>query len=312
MAFNEIWWKIALLLLGSYLFGNINFALLISKFKKQDIRGKGSGNPGTMNMLRNFGVKLGALTLALDVLKGLLPTMAGWLLFKGKYTLGGFEWGMLMQYAAGFAAVLGHIFPMYLRFKGGKGVATTIGIFMYVRPLVAVAAFVLMLLYIYRFEFGSVGSLLFVTFMCIFEMSLIKTAFGVYPEVTALYCILFMLGFMSYFAHRSNIKRLIMGMENRTPLRQIIATYRRRVEKKRKKKVYKLGKKMTKIERKLQELRGGEYEENAAEKDLESDPHSSLEVIDSESGAIDFESEVIDSETESAHAETDNKENDIE
>ena len=242
MTLYDMWWKLVLLASCSYFVGNINFALILSRFQKKDIREQGSGNPGTMNMLRNFGLKLGILTLVLDVVKGFVPTMIGFLVFDGKMSESNFNWGILTQYIAGLSTVIGHIFPVTMKFKGGKGVATTIGLFMFVQPLVTVAMFVVIFLYIYRYEFGSVGSLIIVTFMSIFEIVLYYIEYGssYYPELAALFIMIFFLCFLSYFAHRENIKRLLLGIENRTPLRQMIEKYRAHAQKKQIKKQLKL------------------------------------------------------------------------
>ncbi len=228
--FAEIWWQILLLAIGSYLVGNVNFAILISKLKKKDIREQGSGNPGTMNMLRNFGIKIGLLTLILDALKGFLPTLAGKLIFAGMAAPNGFCWSDLTAFLCGLFAVIGHIFPVFLGFKGGKGVATTIGIFVCMQPLTAIALFLLMLIYIYKFEYGSVGSMLFVTCLSIIEFIYYAVKyqdnFGV--ESGMLYVVLALLCFLCYFAHRSNIKRLIRGKENRTKLKDMIAKFLKR------------------------------------------------------------------------------------
>lgn len=227
VSFSEIWWKVLLLVIGSYLLGNINFAILISKLMKKDIRQQGSGNPGTMNMLRNFGIKIGLLTLFLDALKGFLPTLAGKLLFAGLETTNGFVWSDLTAFLGGLFAVIGHIFPVFLKFKGGKGVATTIGIFVCMQPVTAIALFLLMLLYIYKFEYGSVGSMLFVTCLSIIEFIYYavkyQNNFGV--ESGMIYLAIAMLCFLCYFAHRSNIKRLIYGKENRTKLKDMLVKF---------------------------------------------------------------------------------------
>ena len=78
-------WLLAGLVLASYFVGNINFALIISKLKKSDVRKLGSGNPGTLNMSRNFGLKIGLLTLFLDMLKGAIPTLVGYFAFYGVF-----------------------------------------------------------------------------------------------------------------------------------------------------------------------------------------------------------------------------------
>jgi glycerol-3-phosphate acyltransferase PlsY len=113
----------ALLIIGSYFIGNISFAIIISKKKNGDITKVGSGNPGTMNMLRTYGFKLGFLTLVLDTLKGAIPSLIGLLIF-----------GKVGLYTAGLSAILGHIFPVVRKFKGGKGIACTLGVFLVADP----------------------------------------------------------------------------------------------------------------------------------------------------------------------------------
>ena len=81
--FAEIWWILLILSVASYHVGGINFSIIISKMKGRDIRNIGSGNPGMMNMSRNFGLKTGVLILFLDMLKGVIPTLVGWLCFRG-------------------------------------------------------------------------------------------------------------------------------------------------------------------------------------------------------------------------------------
>ena len=124
-------WLLFAFAIGSYLFGNINWALIISKIKKTDIRKLGSGNPGTLNMSRNLGLKAGLLTFFLDIMKGVVPTLIVFFVTNGKYFEGtNFNIADFSVYLCGLCAVLGHIFPVFLRFKGGKGIATTIGVFL--------------------------------------------------------------------------------------------------------------------------------------------------------------------------------------
>src|SRR5215510_2681621 len=116
---------LAALLLGSYLLGAVPFALLIGLAKGVDIRKSGSGNVGATNLSRALGRSWGISAFALDFLKGLLPVLAvGW-------AGGGRPWAGLaephVRMAAGAIAILGHVFPVYLRFRGGKGVATSFG-----------------------------------------------------------------------------------------------------------------------------------------------------------------------------------------
>ena len=121
---------IAASLLIAYLLGSIPFGLLIARTHHLDLRQHGSGNIGATNVTRTLGKKWGGLCFTLDVLKGTLPTLLFMCLAKGRLIQGGmsdqaFLWVWL---AVGFATVLGHIFPIYAGFKGGKGVATSFGV----------------------------------------------------------------------------------------------------------------------------------------------------------------------------------------
>ena len=115
----------------SYLFGNLNWAIIVSKIKKTDIRKLGSGNPGTLNMSRNLGLKVGLFTFFLDIMKGVIPTLVAYFIFQGKvFENTEFLISDFAIYLCGFCVVLGHIYPVFLKFKGGKGIASTIGVFL--------------------------------------------------------------------------------------------------------------------------------------------------------------------------------------
>ena len=133
-----MWWKFVIVAVLGYLIGGINFATVFAKLNKKNIRDMGSGNPGTMNMMRNLGAKWGALTFVCDALKGTISALLGsWII--GTVT------GM---YAGGLGAVLGHIYPIYSGLKGGKGVATAIGVFFATSPLWSLGTFVFILIVI--------------------------------------------------------------------------------------------------------------------------------------------------------------------
>ncbi|NTV12666.1 MAG: glycerol-3-phosphate 1-O-acyltransferase PlsY [Desulfobulbaceae bacterium] len=142
-----------LLTIFGYLLGSIPFGLLYGKLAGIDVRSQGSGNIGATNVNRLLGKKLGALTLASDILKGLLPMLlATWLLTGQPY---GQRWVM----CTGGAAFLGHCFPLYLKFRGGKGVATALGIHLYLAPLPTLAAAVIFALTVRLSGYVSLGSL---------------------------------------------------------------------------------------------------------------------------------------------------------
>lgn len=208
-----------LLVIFSYFVGNISFARIISKSKSDDITKKGSGNPGTMNMLRNFGVKMGALTLILDILKGVIPSLAGLLLFR--YTGLNENIGL---YVAGISVIVGHMWPVIYKFKGGKGVACALGVFMVSNPLYLLIAFVIGFVYVWFFDYGSVASLFIVAFMSVVQGWQFNQSYldGKLPldSLLTINILIFIIFALIWFAHRSNIIRLLMGKENKANLQK--------------------------------------------------------------------------------------------
>ncbi len=195
------------LIIAAYFIGNINFAILLSRSKKKDITTMGSGNPGTMNMLRNFGFKLGALTLLLDALKSAIPCLVAFLVFT-RYGIG-YE----ALYSVGLACVLGHMFPITRKFKGGKGMATAIGIFVVADPLFTVICFVVAFFYLYFFDYGAVASFIVLVSMAVIQALSPTSTLVVQILIFALFALVF-------FAHRTNIFRLIIGKESKVHLRK--------------------------------------------------------------------------------------------
>lgn len=216
----EIAIKITLLVVFSYLIGNFSFARIISRKKNSDITKLGSGNPGTMNMLRNFGVGSGILTLALDAVKGVIPALAGFLLFGG--TAGG---GMayIGLYAGGLAVILGHNFPVFYKFKGGKGVACMLGIFLVARPLETLIVMVGVFIYLCIFDYAAFGSFILITAITLMEA--FRITYAGYPFEIALILkfLLFVMFFLCWFMHRQNIFRMLVGKENKVNLRKSLA-----------------------------------------------------------------------------------------
>ena len=192
--------SIILCIVIPYLLGSVNFALVISKiFYKDDIRNHGSGNAGMTNMLRTYGKGAAAGTLLCDILKAVI---AVW--------FGQFVFGYIGAYIAGLFAVLGHIFPIFFKFRGGKGVATTAAMALAIDPLAFLILFVLFVLIVATTKYVSLGSV-----VCML----------VYPVLT--YCLggqgfptlfSFAVAAIVVFMHRSNIKRLMNGTENKISL----------------------------------------------------------------------------------------------
>lgn len=241
MKFIDIWWILLIMVVGSYLIGSINFSIIVSRSKGRDIRNIGSGNPGMMNMSRNFGLKTGVLILFLDMLKGGVPTFVGWVVFRGALLDGTtFVISDMTKYMCGFFAVLGHIFPFYLKFKGGKGIAATIGVFVVADPLVGVISGLAGLAFILITSMGSMGSLIAVTPPAIAAEIIFYTkyiyikgnGFARAQNVTMLLmllaAVLFVIGIcvLTWVAHRMNIKRLITGDEHQTSWSAMIKKFK--------------------------------------------------------------------------------------
>ncbi len=193
-----------------YLLGSLNSAIIISHlFLRRDIRAHGSGNAGTTNMLRTYGTKYAVMTLVFDMLKGALATMLGFAVF----TMGGAA-------VAGFFCVFGHMFPVYYRFKGGKGVATTGMVALMLDPwtfLVMLLVFVAITL---MTKFVSLASI-----MCALLYPLLLNAFFPSPYMVEGDIIptgkglVLLMGLLTtafvVFMHRENIKRLWNGKESK-------------------------------------------------------------------------------------------------
>jgi len=205
---------VVLFIAGAYLLGAIPFGLLIGLTRGVDIRQHGSRNIGATNAGRVLGRKWGYLCLVLDVLKGLGPTLAASFVLVERPA----DATMLLHWIlVGVAAVLGHTYPVYLKFRGGKGVATTVGVALGIFPAYTVAMGAALLLYaIVRFATGlvSAGSLtIAVAFPLAFFVYL-----GVDPGMSlAVYwplaVVAVLLGLLIILRHGSNIARLVRGEE---------------------------------------------------------------------------------------------------
>ena len=183
----------------AYLIGAINFAIIFAKKAGKDILKSGSGNPGTMNVLRVAGKKWGALTFLCDALKGLAFTLVVRFIFCSEtYAL-----ALLI----GFVAIIGHVFPIYTHFKGGKGVATSIGVFMAIMPITTSIVLVLLILWLFFGKYGFIGSLFAITLLSIISCILNRNS------VTCI-IISILIAILVWWTHRSNIMRLVKGNEN--------------------------------------------------------------------------------------------------
>ena len=232
IAFGEIWYWFIVMAVVSYFVGCFNFALLISKIKHKDVRKMGSGNPGTMNMSRQFGLKIGALTLFCDMIKGGLPLLIAHLIFRG-YIFAGTDVlvGDLARYVCGVSVIIGHIYPVTMKFKGGKGIASTLGMYSFAlcceywwMIFIVLAILLLTLFYIWASEWGSMGSLLGVSLLTAVQGVVFWMRYaGELSEmfVMVIFLLLLLDCFLTWFAHRKNIMALLSGEEHHTSVRKL-------------------------------------------------------------------------------------------
>lgn len=200
----------ALVLLASYLIGALPFGLWIARwFGGIDIRTKGSGNIGATNVGRVMGFRWFLVVFLLDGLKGLLPTLLGVAVSTQGFQQPG---GTGLPVLAGVAAIVGHMFPCWLKFRGGKGVATALGVVIVLAPWASLAAAGTFLLTFLLWRTVSISSIAGSLIFAVLQMFLLKPtpwATGVWP--LGLFSLLVPL--LIVYRHRSNIRRLLRGEE---------------------------------------------------------------------------------------------------
>lgn len=208
--------RLVCLLIG-YCFGLFQTAYFYGKLKGIDIRTMGSGNAGTTNTLRVLGTKAGFIVLAGDILKTVLAIalVRVWVVPHGK------EWEYLLVMYTAAGSILGHNYPFYMQFKGGKGIAATAGLLFSFHPVLAVTGVAVFLLVFNLTHYVSLGSL---TVYAVFLVQLIymgqNGVFGSVEQVvlTEMYILTFLLLLMAYWKHRENIVRLWKKEERKTYL----------------------------------------------------------------------------------------------
>ncbi len=179
-----------------YLLGSINSAVILSRMLGKDIRTVGSGNAGATNILRTYGKGAAALVFIFDILKGVLAVLAGRALC-GDYG----------SYLAGFSAIIGHNFPVYFGFRGGKGIVTSLAVMLTVAPFEAALAFLLAVILIMITRYVSLGSIVGSAFFGILAtICRDDLFFRIFAISVALLAIL---------RHHTNIRRLISGTERK-------------------------------------------------------------------------------------------------
>lgn len=187
----------------AYLIGSVNFSILLSRIVGgKDIRKSGSGNAGATNMLRTYGKKMGVITLLLDVFKGIAAILV----------CRAFSAGTTVEYIAGLCVVLGHNFPLYFGFKGGKGVATSLGVVLMLDWRIGLIAAVIAISIMAITRYVSLGSVIGGVVYILAEI--IKAIVTSQWNAVQLICA-FVLGGLLIFRHHANIKRLLNGTENK-------------------------------------------------------------------------------------------------
>jgi len=197
-----------LYLLLTYIIGSIPTGYLVVKiFKGIDIRTVGSGNIGATNVNRVMGTKWFVIVLILDALKGYLLVIISNVLFVDKF--------FYMPALTGIAAIIGHTFTIFLKFKGGKGVATSLGVFLALAPVSIISSLFIFLIVLYFFRYISLGSItaaiLFPAFVFIYGESGYLNLVLIFSLISAIFII---------YKHKDNIKRLMDGTENKFDIKK--------------------------------------------------------------------------------------------
>ena len=180
----------------AYLLGSVPFAYVLARRRGIDLRDVGSGNVGATNVLRTTGVRQAVLVMCLDAMKGSLAVVLADRLAPGQAT----------PVAAGLASVVGHVYPVWLGFRGGKGVATAAGVFAVLAPVALAIAGVVFVAAVWISRYISVGSIAAATALAVAAASQAPRAIAVGAVLTAIIIV---------HRHRSNLSRLIAGTERR-------------------------------------------------------------------------------------------------
>lgn len=227
LSFVQSLWQFSLIAVLCYFVGCFNFALFISKLKHKDITKMGSGNPGTMNMSREFGMKIGVLTFVCDALKSGLPLLICHLMYRNYLFVGtNVSVSDFIRYFCVLFVILGHIYPVTMGFRGGKGIASTMGAFWFSLScenlwwiLGGGAVAIFLVSFIKITKWGSLGSLLGVSGCSIVQMSIFLVRYAQEPFTAYLVCLYIMIlaiNFLTWWAHRANLVRLFSGEEHKT------------------------------------------------------------------------------------------------
>lgn len=216
--------KIIGIIIVAYLFGNLSISKFVANKRKVNLSTSDSGNPGATNMLRNAGVVPAITILLFDAVKCIIPCIAAFFLLGGNVI---WHHGIFIKvtpqiadiglYVAATSSVLGHMYPVFRKFKGGKGVACGFGLAIVTQPVLTAILFSIYLVILAVIKIGSVGSL-FAAFSFIISDCVLLLVEGYYISFALALAILILI----VWAHRSNIKRLIHRKENMVDLNKSV------------------------------------------------------------------------------------------
>ena len=204
-----------LCLLCAYLLGSINTALIVSKcFFHDDVRKHGSGNAGTTNVLRTYGKKPAIITFVGDSLKGVLAVVLACVIFGHPISEYSYFHLITAAYLAAFFCILGHIFPIFSRFRGGKGFATLAGVILVLNPFLFLLLLVLYFLMVVLSHFISLSSVVAALFYPLM-LSAVSNITTLRPSFGTDVLFALAMGMLITWAHRSNLRRIFDGNERR-------------------------------------------------------------------------------------------------
>ena len=203
--------RILLLIIG-YFIGNIETGYIFGKLNKMDIRNYGSGNAGATNTLRVLGQKAGLIVFLGDFCKSLIPCLVVRFIFRDNVSL-----SYVYMLYIGLGVVLGHNFPFYLGFKGGKGVASTAGIIMALDIRIVAVCLAIFIVIVAVTRYVSLASIVVMIIFIGMSHLLVKTSYGFTDGTSPMEfrLLVVVIGLLSIFMHRANIKRLLSGTENK-------------------------------------------------------------------------------------------------
>ncbi|MBQ7573296.1 MAG: glycerol-3-phosphate 1-O-acyltransferase PlsY [Clostridia bacterium] len=211
------WVLISFTALCAYFIGSINFSIILSRaISGKDIRESGSGNAGATNMLRTHGKGMGVLTLLLDVLKGVVAVLIAMLVIELSSRTGAELYNAMcvasLTYLSGLFVIIGHNFPIFFGFKGGKGVATALGVVMMLNWKIGIVVLVIAITIMAVTRYVSLGSIIAAALFVVLDVSYMF--FLDKWNIAEVICVVFM-GAIIVLRHHANIKRLMTGTENK-------------------------------------------------------------------------------------------------